>query len=197
MANEVQIVNIALTWLGQDVINSLGDNQTEAKIMNANYATSRDKVLADHAWTFAIRREVLAPVAAPTEFGTPNKFLIPSDVLRVQRVYRPSNDQLQATDLQNARWVKEGNFIVAREESVWAHFIFRNTNTDEYPAPFVHALAARLAADTAIAFTENRKLFEQMEMMYIDKLADATFSDGSQGRTEVIRSTKLTGARTR
>lgn len=196
MATEVQIVNIALSWLGQNSINALTDNQSEAKIMDANYATSRDKVLADHAWTFALRREVLAPVAAPTEFGAPNKFLIPSDVLRVQRVYRPST-ALQNEALQNARWVREGQFIVSNEAQVWAHFIFRETNSDRYPAPFVHALAARLAADTAMVFTENRKMFEQMEAMYNDKLSDAVYSDGSQGRTEIIRSTKLTGVRTR
>lgn len=196
MATEVQIVNIALSWLGQQSINALTDSQNEAKIMDANYATSRDKVLGDHAWTFALRREVLAPIAAPTAFGTPNQFLIPSDVIRVQRVYRP-NTSSQTNALQNARWVREGQHIIAREEQIWAHFIFRNTNSDQYSSGFVHALAARLAADTAMVFTENRKMFEQMELMYQDKLADAIFADGSQGRTEIIRSDKLTGVRTR
>lgn len=204
MANEVQIVNIALSWLGQNQINALGDDQNEAKIMNANYATSRDKLLADHAWTFALRREILAPVAAPVEFGTAVKFLIPSDVLRVHRVFRPTGGGLsfignviQTNVLQNARWVREGQFIVAREEIVWALFIFREVNTDTYSPSFVHALAARLAADTAMVFTENRKMFEQMEALFNDKLADALYSDGSQGRTEIVRSSRLTGIRTR
>ncbi len=204
MANEVQIVNIALSWLGQNQINALGDNQNEAKIMNANYATSRDKLMADHAWTFCLRREILAPVAAPVEFGTAVKFLIPSDVLRVHRVFRPTGGGLsfignviQTNVLQNARWVREGQFIVAREEIVWALFIFREVNTDTYSPSFVHALAARLAADTCMTFTENRKMFEQMEALFDDKLADALYSDGSQGRTEIVRSSRLTGIRTR
>jgi hypothetical protein len=204
VANEVQIVNIALSWLGQNQINALGDSQNEAKIMNANYATSRDKLLADHAWTFALRREILAPVAAPIEFGTAVKFLIPSDVLRVHRVFRPTGGGLsfignviQTNVLQNARWEREGQFIVAREEIVWALFIFREVNTDRYSPSFVHALAARLAADTCMVFTENRKMFEQMEALFDTKLADALYSDGSQGRTEIVRSSRLTGIRTR
>lgn len=204
MTNQTQIANIALSWLGQNLINDLGDEQNEAKIMNANYALSRDKVLADHAWTFALRREILAPVAAPVEFGTAVKFLIPSDVLRVHRVFRPTGGGLsfigkviQTNVLQNARWEREGQFIIAREEIVWALFIFRQTNTDTYNPSFVHALAARLAADTAMAFTENRKMFEQMEALYDVKLGDALYSDGSQGRTEKIRSSRLTGIRTR
>ena len=204
MTTETGIANIALSWLAQNQINALGDNQNEAIIMNANYASSRDKILADHAWTFALRREILAPVAAPVVFGTAVKFLIPSDVLRVHRVFRPTGGGLsfignviQTNVLQNARWVREGQFILAREEIVWALFIFRNTNTDQYSPSFVHALAARLAADTAMAFTENRKMFEQMEALYQDKLGDALYQDGSQGRTEIVRSNRLTGTRTR
>ena len=196
MTTEVQIVNIALSWLGQNSINALTDNQNEAKVMDANYATSRDKVLADHAWTFALRREVLAPVAAPSAFGAPNQFLIPSDVLRVFRVYR-AGSALRTEDLQNAQWVREGQHIISREEIVWAHFIYRVTNSDFYSPQFAHALAARLASDTSMVFTENRRMFEQMEALYTDKLADAVYADGSQGRTEVIRSTRLTGVRTR
>ncbi len=204
MTNQVGIVNLALSWMGQNQINAIGDNQNEAKVMSANYGPSRDKVLADHAWTFALRREILAPVAAAPVFGEGQKFLIPNDVLRVYRVFRPTGggnafigNILQTHALQNARWTREGQFILAREDQVWALFIFRNTNTDQYPPSFVHALAARLAADTCMTFTENRKMFEQLEGMYNDKLADALYADGSQGRTEIVRSSRLTGTRTR
>lgn len=196
MATEVQIANLALGWLGQNLINALTDNQNEAKIMNANYPLSRDKVLAEHAWTFALRREVLAPLAGAPAFGTQNRFLIPSDVLRVFRVYRSTNAS-QTRDLQNARWVREGNEILAYEEQIWAHFIYRNTNSNQYSPPFAHAVAARLAADTAVAFTENNRLAERMEEQYLRKLQEATASDGSQGRTEIIKSDILTGVRTR
>lgn len=196
MANEVQICNLALTWLGQNLINNLADSQNEAKIMNANYPLSRDKVLSEHAWSFALRREVLAPVAAAPEFGAGNKFTIPSDVLRVWRVYRPSADA-QTRNLQNARWVKEGGFIIAYEAQVWAHFIFRQTNTSLYPLPFAHAVAAKLAADTCIAFTENVRASEKFEQLYYTKLQEATADDGMQGRTEIQRSDILTGVRTR
>lgn len=196
MANEVQIVNLALSWLGQNRINSLTDNQNEAIIMNDNYALSRDKTLSDVAWTFALRRETLAPVAEKPAFGSQNKFLIPNDVLRVHRVYRPNTAQ-QTNDLQSARWVREGKFILSRELSIWALFIVRVNDPTEFSPQFVHALAARLAADTALTFTESIKLEEKMEARYESKLADAAYADGSQGRTETIKSTILTGVRTR
>jgi len=197
MANQTQIVNLALSWLGQDLINNLNDNQTEAKVMKANYDLTLEFVLGEHAWTFAIRREILAPLAAPPVFGGRNRFQIPNDVVFVHRVSRPSTTEVQTTDLQNARWEREGNVILAREDQVWAQFIVVNTNTDQYPSGFVHALAARLAADTCMTFTENNKLQEKMEIMYTQKLAEAAVQDGRQGRTEKIRSDILTGVRTR
>jgi len=196
MANQTQIVNLSLSWLGQRLIQNLNDNQNEAIVMKANYDLTRDKVLNDHAWTFAIRRQQLAPDATQPAFGEGNRFLIPSDVIWVHRVFRP-NATLQTNDLQSARWVREGRYILAREEIVWAQFIIRETNTDIYSASFVHAFAARLAADTAITFTENNRLQLKMEGLYEEKLGQAAFADGRQGRTEVQKSTILTGARTR
>ena len=205
MAGPVEIVNLALSWIGQNPINALTDNQNEAIVMNANYNLSRDKVLGDYPWSFAIRREILSPVATPPAFGFAQRFLIPSDVVLVHRVQRPQNigatlfsQVAEATrGAVQADWVKEGEFILAREEVIHCIFIIRVTNADLYSPSFIHALAARLAADTCLTFTENRKLKEEMEEMYDSKLADARFSDGRQGRTEKVVSNLLTGARTR
>ncbi|MCK4897659.1 MAG: hypothetical protein KAS38_02690 [Anaerolineales bacterium] len=197
-----QIANLALSWIGQNQINALGDDQNEAIVMNANFALSRDKVLNDYAWTFAIRREILAPVVTPPAFGFDNQFLIPSDVLYVHRVLRPSVAggtifSIRSRTGVNADWVREGQFILSREAVVHCIFVIQITNADLFSPSFIHALAARLAADTCLTFTENRKLKEDMEIMYQTKLADAAFADGRQGRTERIQSNILTGARTR
>ena len=197
-----RIANLALSWIGQNLINNLTDNQHEAIIMDANYALSRDKVLNDYPWTFATRREILAPVVPTPAFGFENQFLIPSDVLWVHRVHRPqpaggSIFSVRSKVGVNADWVREGQFILAREAVVHCFFIVQVTNADLYSPSFIHALAARLAADTALTFTENDKLETKMEARYDTKLAEAAFSDGRQGRTERVQSNILTGARTR
>lgn len=197
-----QIANLALSWIGQNQINALTDNQHEAIVMDANYNLSRDKVLNDYAWTFAIRREVLAPIVPAPAFGFENQFLIPSDVLYVHRVLRPSTSgggifSVRSRVGINADWVREGQHILAREAVVHCVFVVRVTNADLYSPSFIHALAARLAADTCLTFTENTKLQEEMEVRYDNKLAEAAFSDGRQGRTERVQSNILTGTRTR
>lgn len=196
MANPVQIANLALSWMGQNQINSFSDNQHEAITMNANYALSRDKVIGDHAWSFALLRQTLAPIVATPAFGSGKQFLIPNNVLRVYRVYRP-NAAAQSSKFQNADWVREGQYIIAQEETIWAHFIVRVTNSDLFNAQIAHAIAAQLGVDTALTFTENLKMVDKMEKRYDEKLADAIYADGSQGRTEVVESTRLTGVRKR
>ena len=112
MSSPTQIANLALSWMGQDLINDLGDNQNEAVVMNANYALSRDKTLEDVAWTFATQRKILAPLAEAPEFGGGNQFTIPGNVLRVHRVFRPdltSQSTLTSVNkFQNADWVRNG-----------------------------------------------------------------------------------------
>ena len=195
-ATPVQICNLALSWMGQKRINSLNDNQNEAIVMNDNYELSRDKTLSDIAWTFATERQVLAPVSDAPAFGSGNKFLIPGDVLRVHRVFKSTNTS-QSNKFSNAEWVREGNYIISPESTLWAVFIMRVTDPNKFSPGFVHALAARLAADTAITFTESSTMEEKMEQRYAMKLADAAYTDGSQGRTEVTRSSHLTGIRKR
>lgn len=201
MANQTQIVNLALSWLGQGQINNINDNQNEAKIMKANYDLSLDKLLGEHAWTFALRQEILPPLGPAPTFGGGQQFQIPSDVIFVHRVFRPNNSTLQSisnlNQLQNARWERIGDKINASQETLWCLFVVRVTNTDMFPPAFVHALAARLAADTCLTFTENNRMAIRMEEMYEAKLTEAAVEDGRQGRTETWNASKLTGVRTR
>jgi hypothetical protein len=71
------------------------------------------------------------------------------------------------------------------------------TDSTLFSPGFVHALAARMAADTCMTLTENRQLLVDMEALYDKKIAEAQYSEGSQGRTEIMRSDILTGARKR
>ena len=120
----------------------------------------------------------------------------------MHRVLRPSTSgggifSVRSRVGINADWTREGEFILAREDVIHCVFIIQVTNADLFSASFIHALAARLAADTCLTFTENRRLKEDMEAMYVIKIADAAFADGRQGRTERVQSNILTGTRTR
>jgi hypothetical protein len=60
---------------------------------------------------------------------------------------------------------------------------------------FVQVVAARIAADIAMALTENRKLQVDMWQLYERKLAEAAASDGQQGSNDFITQTQLVDVR--
>ena len=188
-ASEVSISNLALGWLGGELITSLDDESTEAKLADANYDFARDAVLEDHAWTFATLRVILTPTEAEPAFGDTRQFLIPPDTIRIQRVSRTANDE------DSLDWVREGRHIIANVERVYVTYTRRVTDPSEFPPNFVACLAQRLAADMAIPLAESRSLQEQHWAIYMEKIADAAATDGMQGRSPRTKSTRLLGSR--
>jgi len=56
MSARIDIVNIALTWIGADQITSLEDDSPSAILMKTNYFLARDATLEEAEWSFAIKR---------------------------------------------------------------------------------------------------------------------------------------------
>lgn len=63
LTSDVQIVNLALTRLGDLRIAALSDATPAAQAANAVYASLRDEVLRAHPWNFAIQRATCGKVA--------------------------------------------------------------------------------------------------------------------------------------
>ena len=180
--SEVQICNLALGWLGAELITSLQDDNEGAKLCNANYASARDAVLESAQWSFAIQRRVLTPVVEEPEFTWGQKFLIPVNSIRILKVIsNPSNPEVSTS------WAKEGNFIVADQEKLYMIYLARITDTALFTAQFTQALAQRLAADLAIPITESRNLAENYWSLYLAKLEEAIIRDGLTGIPQEIQ----------
>ena len=180
--SEVQICNLALGWLGAELITSLLDDNEGAKLCNANFASARDAILEDANWSFAITRAVLTPMLEPPDHSWNNQFLIPARVIRLLTVTHNTTIPASATP-----WVKEGNKILANEERLYITYVARITDTALFTAQFTQVLAQRLAADLAIPITESRTLQESHWGLYEAKLENAITSDGLTGNAQEIQ----------
>ena len=201
MASKVSIANLALSWLGTNPIISFGDDTVEAKLVSLNYEDALQAVLEDRDWTFAIKRYILTPASESPVFGFSNAFTIPPEVRRLISVgvdrgggigFDGITSDVQGTEVQ---WQKEGNEIVSNEERVFVIAVADNDDASSYPSAFVHALAARLAAELAIPLTHSPKLMASMWQLYAQKLTASSGSDGRQGRREHLEASRLTRAR--
>lgn len=209
--SEVAICNIALSWLGGDLIISLDDETVEAKLCKANYAPLRDAVLEEREWTFAVKRIELAALQAVPLYGFDKAFQIPPATIRVLQVSRAGEDVTTGNAFSNTgvasssrggtgmgretriEWNREQDTVVANSaDRIFARVITRITDTTKFSSAFDQALAARIAMDIAIPLTNSEKLQQSMAGMYGEKMRLAAGSDGMQGRSFNVRSDSLT-----
>lgn len=194
MISETSICNQALSWLGEDPINSLDDQSTTAEWMRNNYPFLRDAVLEERMWRFALVRD-MSETVEKDGWGQMYKHSIPHNWIQVFRVYKDVSGRSPNYWPKSDGWQKEGEFVLAKDPIVYMWGIQRITDTNKFSMLFTQALAARIAADAAIPLTENRALQGDMWRLYADKLSEATARDGMQGTVEKTKSDSLVVAR--
>ena len=203
MSARINIVNIALTWLGANQITSLDDEAPEAKIMKANYDIARDATLEAADWSFAIKRWLPAKDLTSPVAGAANRYLIPSDIIRVVRVGRPSDDIWGSYDVGNVSdnrtidrapqvdYRVESGYIITNEDAISCKGVRRVEDEGIYSNLFAHAFAAHLAMLTAYSITESSDKFNAMSALYQLKIRAAKSHDGLQGTSRRLRSRSL------
>jgi hypothetical protein len=174
---QVEVCNLALGWVGSELITSIDDDSTSARLCKALWTPTRDVVLEDREWTFAVSRiGPVAPDASAPAFGWLHRFQIPSTVLRVLRCVDADNQLIE--------WQREGAFVVSDQATLRMVALVRVEDTASLPPSFCHALAARLAADLAIPIAQSSSMQASMWQLYTAKLKAAAAMDGMQGRAE-------------
>ena len=221
MATKLQICNLALSWVGGDLIEDNGDpdpvatsEQVEAKICEANYDISLDQILSERTWTFATKYEVMDTPALTdppmryakafnlTDQSDGTSFLV-NPVVFIHRVWSSSGNisnvfaplEGSATNPPQPEWERVGDQIYADSSRIEVVYVAKVTDTTLYPTYFVSALATRIAADIAISLTENRQLQADLYTLYDQKITEAAAADGRQGRTERYDAKQLVGIR--
>lgn len=193
MPSPVEICNLALGWLGANLIHALNleaPESTEEELCAANYPAALRVVLEAKGWTFATERVVIENGEESGVAEYPRRFLVPATVVRVLG----ADDGSGTFEL---RWVREGKHVLTADVAGDLHVkaVLLVEDALRFPPAFTRALALRLAADLAIPLTENRARAGELEAQYLREVARAGSLDGSQGSVETKRSTWLHRAR--
>ena len=208
----VAICNLALGWLGGDLIISLDDPSVEAKLCKANYELLRDAVIEEREWTFAVKRLEPAGLVAGPLYGFDKAFQIPPEVIRVLQVSR-AGEVIDGTIIEGSflsatrggtgtgretriEWNREADMIFANNsDRIFIRALIRIEDTTKYSPSFDQALAARLAMELAIPITNSRTLQKDMASLYVEKMRLAAATDGMQGRSQNVRADAFTVVR--
>ena len=131
----VDICNNALIRIGSKTITSLTDGDKVANSCNTIYEQTRDMLLRQHLWNFAIKRVVLASETDAPAFEFNNSFPLPSDFIRAKAL----------EDQYSEYKIESGNKLVTNASSVKLIYVSRVTDVAKFDPLFVEALILMLA----------------------------------------------------
>lgn len=158
MQSEIQIVNSALAKLGEEPLLSIYDNNKAARFMGVQYQESRDALMREHLWSFAMKRAYIASNGVVPAFQFGLTFPKPIDCLRVafvgQYYVGASLTDFRASD--ESGYAVEGSAIVSDlADPLPIRYVRRVTDPAFFDASFAEALALQLAFDACEAITQS------------------------------------------
>jgi hypothetical protein len=192
MPNDVDIVNVALTLLGQQRILSLSppDNVKAARSAAAIYEVERDAELRAHLWNFAVKRILLPALVVPPVFGYTAAYQLPDDCIRVIQAGRwvPGLQRwLGIVTSEASDWRVEGKTVsnqmtgfnapIAPTGPLPLRYIARVTDPTMFDPGFVEAFACRLAMKLAEDVTQKDSKRDLAQTEYKAAIIAAIRSD--------------------
>jgi hypothetical protein len=185
-ATEVEICNVALLRVGQgQTLDSLEEASAEARACKVLYAQSRDAVLSEARWGFAVRRATMASIPE-TRDGWLYAYALPSDCLTVLRV--TGHTRNLPNDLREPFALEyepaHGRVLLADREDAEVVYVAQVLDVPRYPPLFVDALAWKLAAELALCLPVKPQVAAMMVQGYRASLENAVASEYRQAQED-------------
>ncbi|UQZ89805.1 hypothetical protein C4J81_11530 [Deltaproteobacteria bacterium Smac51] len=175
MSGSVDIVNRALSKLGEAHIASLDDDVKTASLAASMYDNLRDAEISSHAWHFAKCRVMLPSLSEKPAFGWNFQYLLPADNLRVLEAGpwpQAVIDNLVGADSRS--FTLEGRNVLTNHGPLLnLVYLRRVTDVAMYPPVFIEALASRLAVEMCESVTGSNTKRELAWNEYNSALTEA------------------------
>ena len=185
MAADIDIINAALSKLGEQAILAVTDASAPGRLANRTYADIRDALLREFPWNFATKRASLAADPVAPTWGFARKFNLPSDCLRVVELNNDADED----------WRNEGRTIVTDITAPLQIIYIGSAQVDAMDSTFREALAARLAMEWAEPLSQTSSVVSAMSALYKNKLRVARVADGQEDSTREVTAPSFINAR--
>lgn len=180
-ATVVEIVNLALSRLGESHIVALTDVSKPAREANLVYQTVKDSLLAGHNWSFAKTRAILTATATVPSFEYGLTYDLPADCLRVLFVgdYYVGVDMVDYRGMPTELFTIEGRQILTDLGTKTApstgnklniRYVKKEDDVTKFSANFTAALSAKLAEVLAEPLTQSETKRARAEQAFKDEI---------------------------
>lgn len=173
MVSKTEICSLASLSVGGSTFTDLDQNLKEARACKACYDSRRQNLLRKHPWNFATRRAQPASQVTSPSFEYDYQFPLPSNCLRVLKVYSQSGD-----------YKIEGRNILYNDATIDVIYIEDIEDTDQFDPLFATALSDDIAAFIAITITGNATIAAGLADKAQKSLNEARRVDAQEGSPE-------------
>ena len=170
MASKVEIINMACIEVGAAPILNIDETSTQARTAKAVYDLLRDALLNDFTWSFTKKRATLAQLSETPDHEFSYYYQIPSDSLRVIKLYAAS---------KYYEFESEGK-IATNDETVYITYVQKDIPEGRWHPLFSRALALDLARAMVEPLGKDSGLKQELADM-------REIAIGQAKRTDVIQ----------
>lgn len=158
MASQTEVVNLALTKLGQDRVINIDDDTEPGRVMRALWSMALDSLLSAHPWKFAIVRAELAALADAPLNQWSLQYQLPEACLKLVQV--SSDWVFYVMDVQTFE-LEGGRILTDEAAPLPVRYVQRSPTVGTWPALFARTMAMQLAADACEKLTGSNTKAER------------------------------------
>lgn len=155
--SKLDICNNALLKIGEQILVSLDDGNSDALLCNSLFDQAIEEVLREYTWGCAKTRVRLAKLTETPPFGYDYYYSLPSDFIRLVNIY----DNAGNWDPSN-NWIIESDRILSDIDGVCLTYIRKVTDTKILDSLCIGAIINKLATKMAFAKTASRTLVQSL-----------------------------------
>ena len=181
MATKLEIINSALTYLGNPPVNTLNLSNQVVQALSALYDQLKPDILAGHPWHFALKwTELVEDPSTPEDPKWNYAYQLPPDYIQAWDTYP---------------W---GNYTIVTNKIVWSNInppwkwgYVAQVNEGLFPSYFVKLMALSLAAEGAMLVTENPNVAQYWDEKALQQRLIAQNRDSTAQPNPIIRDNRI------
>lgn len=198
--SSTDIGNLALDLLSAGVVTDI-ENPTDAteELLNRWYDQCRRKLLREHPWNFAVKRQVLAASATAPAFGYASAFPVPADFLRILYISTDLATDRETILPTSVYQVEDNKVLITNTygDSTALNLVYVSdyTTVSSMDPMFVELLSYELAMSIAYKVTENNTNIQRIGEIARQKASLAKAIDGQERPATRLQRSKSLAAR--
>jgi len=148
---DVELCNLALSTVGAKALTSYDESSYQGENTRRFFPETKRRILREHVWNCAMKRQELAALTESPVFGWGNKFNLPTDCVRMVQV-GPEREPFHV----------EGEKLMANVAPAQVLYV-ANVDTSYLDSHVTRCIQYLLASELANVFAKNVQLSQGLE----------------------------------